>query len=445
MSPSGQVEQAVEEQETPRRRRLKLLLQLGNLVVLVVLLLLYLVYAVQTEQQPVAGWVAETPLESFSRSLAPLLWERKEAFQQQVRERPLSPAEKQQAANIAQRMQVIRPTHAVVLKDQRRLLGKLSAGDGSYVMTEFDGETFVVHEFQESDIAWRNPIVFPEWELTPRDYRFLFQFEDYQAYLVPPYLIVSRTGFAQVQQLTFTLSTLAEEYVRLFGSVCHQTELERTVHVALFPDRQTFLRETQASSEAHLVNSTGFFNKNGNSLYLYEQATAYGHLSGAAAMSGGPDYPLQVIRHEGAHQLAVRLGVLPREREIPFWLEEGMPSYCESSPAGQPLSDHLEVLRQASASGTLRDWQELLMVGSSERKQMAEPALCYAQAWLLMHYLMEPPRRTRFYSFLLHWQSSPPAEPTQHVQRLLNFLEIPASNLQSQLEAHLEQLLEEST
>jgi hypothetical protein len=339
-----------------------------------------------------------------------------------------------QVTPLAARMEAIRATHAVLLRDGRSLFGRLKqAEDGGYLLSTFGGQTYETLTLAEADIVWRKAMVYADTPLTPRDWRFLLAYQRYNPYYLPPYLFASYSGFGRVQELFLVLSVLQDEFRLEFGPLCEEADTPVTIHVCLFPDQATFVQEAAGRGDFMLINAVGFFHRDDNRLYLYDRAP------GAAPAERPPGLSARdhaIVRHEGAHQLVAALGVFPEGSAFPFWLEEGLAQYCETAPFGGAEPSRAALLVQARDDGRLLPWPELLTLASERRGTLTadQLAIAYAQSWLIFRHLMAKPTRPAFLRYLLALQqadwTTPPAHPEQD---LLNTLGLPASKCYAQL------------
>ncbi len=430
-----------------KKKRWRLILQLGNLVLLVLILGLYTVYAVQNEQPPVYGWVADTPVERAARFIGPALWMQHRKVSDQYRDRPLTDAEAKRAEGIQRRMARIVPSHVVVRSDGAIVYGKLSEHRGPdglpfYLVNEFDGRAFKQHRLVPSDLRRQAELGISEEPLAPRDWRFLLDHEELgNPYFLAPYVFVSAGDFATVHEVYLTLSLLQDQMVRTFRPLMADTELAEHVHVWLAADHHSYVEAARSGDSVELVNSIGFFRRNGRQLYLFLR-DRNPHLSptrGDEARSGQVDS--RAVRHEGAHLLSLVLNILDDEQRVPFWLEEGLAQYFETPTPGALDIARIGLLQQALRDGELVPWQELLALSRVEEAESSSGSvgLAYAQAWWFFRHAMSPRHRHGFLNYLAIRQTQQvPTEPEGHEIFLMNILRTTASKFHAELEEELE-------
>jgi hypothetical protein len=110
------------------------------------------------------------------------------------------------------------------------------------------------------------------------------------------------------------------------------------------------------------------------------------------------------VMHEVAHQLSFNCGMLNRDGDVPFWLAEGLATYCEATEngawqgIGEPNPERIMPLAvQINGHAPfikLRD----LMERDDWLKEAKTALLAYAQSWALFKMLMEerPAQLRRF-------------------------------------------------
>ncbi|GIW87579.1 MAG: hypothetical protein KatS3mg108_1903 [Isosphaeraceae bacterium] len=113
------------------------------------------------------------------------------------------------------------------------------------------------------------------------------------------------------------------------------------------------------------------------------------------------------LHHEATHQLCFHCGLLEPRADVPLAISEGLAVYGEvrrpggRTPVGALNAERLAVLNTAARSGqTLIPMRRLVV----EDRLFADPEtrqLAYAQAWLLIHWLMQQrPRQARLATYL---------------------------------------------
>ncbi len=101
------------------------------------------------------------------------------------------------------------------------------------------------------------------------------------------------------------------------------------------------------------------------------------------------------VMHEVAHQLSFNCGLLNRNGDTPFWLAEGLATYCEATEngawqgIGEPNPERIQALipavRGQAAFIKLRD----LLERDDWMKDVKTALMAYSQSWALFKMLME--------------------------------------------------------
>src|SRR5262249_4819262 len=110
---------------------------------------------------------------------------------------------------------------------------------------------------------------------------------------------------------------------------------------------------------------------------------------------------LRVLAHEATHQLTFNTGLLRRGGDVPTSIMEGLARYGEvRKPAGRTAPGQINHMCLQDLAQTRRvPWISVAalleddgaMTGASGPQARI---LAYAEAWLLVHYLMNDPART---------------------------------------------------
>ena len=110
------------------------------------------------------------------------------------------------------------------------------------------------------------------------------------------------------------------------------------------------------------------------------------------------------VMHEVAHQLSFNCGMLNREADVPFWVAEGLATYCEATEngawqgIGEPNPERIQALAPAVHGQApfikLRDLAER----DDWMRDTRTALMAYAQGWALFKMLMEerPAQLRRF-------------------------------------------------
>jgi Protein of unknown function (DUF1570) len=127
------------------------------------------------------------------------------------------------------------------------------------------------------------------------------------------------------------------------------------------------------------------------------------------------------IAHEVTHQLTFNTGPLDRRGDVPHAIGEGLAQYGEirkntgRSALGQPHEANLYTLVRARRFGP--PWYSLTELLTNDRLFVSAASvplqqLAYAQAWLLIHYLMKD--RSRLERFRAYLEAIRPRTDPQH-------------------------------
>ena len=421
---------AAPEATRPRRRG-RLLLQALNLLALVALVAIYLVYVVEQQREPVYSWIADTPIESLGLELAPLFWRQKHRIAKSAQETPLLLEEGPQSELILKRMDTIRPTHVVVLEGGEQLFGRLRQdrkSDAVMHLTQYEAGKFRARSFAKKKIVMRRPIVFPAESLTAADMRFLLEYADYDHYFLPPYVFVTPAGFGRALEVFRLLNELGTEFRREFASLIDGNAPPPHIHVCLFTNEQDYAHAAGSSSDFRLINSQGFYRKQDNALFLVDRTPAGSRSGDLTQLLPGdngkagtvpPDSlfntnTAMVCRHEGAHQLAAAWRVFSASTAVPFWLEEGLAQYCETSPLGGAGPGRLALLADADEAGALIPWNHVLgLLGSDLTQDPKAEKLAYAQSWMIFRRVMSREYKHLFFKYLLDVRQGAATSPGQ--------------------------------
>ncbi|OVE81880.1 hypothetical protein BVY04_02215 [bacterium M21] len=384
---------------SPRKRTLRRCLQVANLLALLLLLLLYLLHCVEKQSGPVYRTVKETPVERFALRLLPRLWRHRSFLERQAMQGSLNSTERMQTKILLQRMELIRPTHAVRLTTGEFLFGKLKHhGDKKFELTEYDGAVIRKRPINRQEIGERKPLTPPAFPFDERDLRFLLSHEMANHFDLHPYLFAADTNYAAALETFAGLSILHDDFCSTFAPLINPAHEEVKVHVRLFDSPQIFMQQATAFESSRLINADAFFHKPDNTFYLLRPPPTC-----KQKRQGKPGQHLTNARHEGTHHLAQALGLWKGFAQSPFWLDEGLAQYCETQPFGDDQPEKYALLRTATKEGK-RIPLELLVAlpnEAADRLPAWKLELAYAESWLLVRYLMAPERRLRFFSYLL--------------------------------------------
>jgi len=154
-----------------------------------------------------------------------------------------------------------------------------------------------------------------------------------------------------------------------------------------------------------------------------------------------------VVQHETAHQVFFNAGVLVRGGQNPAWLVEGLAMLFETPPTGMRsgigvvnslrLRDFRatvgvgdsgqgnspDVVLTAMAKGRIAPLRELLTDRALFETRGRDAAVCYAEAWALVHYLHRT-RTKEFAEYLRRISARPPDRPVSKPQEIAEFEEV---------------------
>jgi hypothetical protein len=101
------------------------------------------------------------------------------------------------------------------------------------------------------------------------------------------------------------------------------------------------------------------------------------------------------VMHEVAHQLSFNCGMLNREADVPFWVAEGLATYCEATEngawqgIGEPNPERImPLVGPARGQGPLIKLSDLV-TRDDWMRDTKTALLAYAQSWALFKMLME--------------------------------------------------------
>ena len=115
----------------------------------------------------------------------------------------------------------------------------------------------------------------------------------------------------------------------------------------------------------------------------------------------------KVIRHEGGHQLFHLTGITPFGVYAGGWLIEGLATYSETDPIGEPHEHALMVLRFELEKNELMPLEYLLNFALGTSFHKLDPMyarLAYAQSWAFTHFLMHGGYKEAFFNFLKEYR-----------------------------------------
>lgn len=253
------------------------------------------------------------------------------------------------------------------------------------------------------------------------------------------YLLLHDTGDAPIhesrkqsraEERLQLLETVYEAFLMRFWSAgVELTVPKERMQVVLFQQYDDYLAFAQSISPS-LSSTAGFYDPKCNIAFFFDQGThdAYRSLKSllesyealAASLKGSRSpaegdavrsaktfgllvqveqekQDIEVVSHEGTHQLASNTGLQPRDVLTPSWLAEGLATYFESPDEatwagfGAVNDSRLEWYREFAKVDRERSNIDFI-VGDEVFDLAASHGAtlhAYAQAWALTHFLME--------------------------------------------------------
>lgn len=225
------------------------------------------------------------------------------------------------------------------------------------------------------------------------------------------------------------LETVYEAFMMRFWAAGVELAIPKErMKVVLFHEHTKYL-EFSTSIDPSLSSTAGFYDPKSNIAFFYDQGThevykslesltkQYRDLAESIRRSGGKPgdavrsaetmallmlveqekEDIEVVSHEGTHQLASNTGLLPRDVMVPSWVHEGLATYFE-------CPDEAEWAGFGSVNDTRLDWYKELFAADPEKSNIdfivgdeifdlarshGARLHAYGQAWALTHYLME--------------------------------------------------------
>ncbi|OQA25531.1 MAG: hypothetical protein BWY59_01745 [Verrucomicrobia bacterium ADurb.Bin345] len=331
-----------------------------------------------------------------------------------------------------------RPTHRLELKDGNEWIGRLLEETAAHVVfSETYGESGGVSvSVPRSQIRSIRVLDTKPPAVSYRDVRFRMEFPALRFYKRAPYSILTDESYFRVEATVNELVRLYREFIVVFGDLVTVTNRMDDIQLLFFSQAESY-RAYQEQYAPHMPNSTGFYNPWVDRLVVFNQVTAP-HVSRARdwvareearyreQYAGQPRAQEQIgdwrrrtdaeiarfaevqtlntIRHEGAHQLFFSLGVHSAHRIENEWVFEGLAVYCETGRPGEKDAGRVRALREAEAAGRLIPLADLVDLRSPlGLGAVGDPArvdLAYAQAWSLVHFLMQDAYRESFFRYL---------------------------------------------
>jgi len=241
----------------------------------------------------------------------------------------------------------------------------------------------------------------------------------------PLYTLVTDQSADEVEMTLRVLHELRHQFERHFAALLDTSLAPTDIEVIFFGHEANFRRYARRTAPA-LADSAGFFAHSNHRLVLLNQlgTVRYRQFQNRLAaqeqklrVSHEPQasqqlaawrsqvtlearrLTVQLIRHEGAHQLFAAYGLPPAAP----WLSEGLAQYCEPAVMGERHPVLADRLVKFHRTGQLLPLDELLTHDAPAGFLALAPAqieVAYAQSWGLVYRLMQPDYRPAFENLL---------------------------------------------
>lgn len=181
--------------------------------------------------------------------------------------------------------------------------------------------------------------------------------------------------------------------------------LKQPLIAVLFKTRKEYLEATKNEVGVALAWSAGMYSPLTNRFYMYDafegnlarQTTIPLNASTGATRQGSPADPrnVELVIHEGTHQLAFNFGLHHRHANNPVWLVEGLATYFEaadeSASEGWRRAGEINPYRLAEFARmlpTLKPGFLDELITNDRIYSEGNVGEAYAQGWALTYYLM---------------------------------------------------------
>jgi len=423
----------------------KVFLAFRLLVLLAVLAGAYLLFHMARSGDPRFFWFLTT---RPGRELAKLLrWNA--VFQtQEIPNKPdaeLTEAERAVKAALANDVAQGVPTHRLIFSTGKVMTGKIVRETSDFIVFResygHSGSLDVnVAKTRISTIEILDPAA-PE--ITYSDILFKQEFAAMKLYKRMPYTFVTDDSYFQVEHAIRALGEMYAGFSKTFAPLIRKPLTKGGAQVLFFSREEQF-KTYQDRYAPHLASAAGFYSPALDRLVIYNQLSSTnfavvrheissmssGYRNGSASasergairvweqdqgrvLSGiAEQQTMSVVRHEGAHQLFHACGVHSPYRTEGNWLLEGLACYCETAHIGDKDPWRTEALRNAAKTKKLIPLDKLVnsrsyngLAGAAGAEQVE---LAYNQSWALVHMLMQPEHREKFFGYIRHLR-----EPTK--------------------------------
>lgn len=329
------------------------------------------------------------------------------------------------------------PLHRIVLVNGDSMEGRIIRESADTIVFEqAHGDGGLTLTLARRRVSRIERVSKPAYRITQRDVRFRMEFPHHRFFKKPPYVFATDSSFDEVERAIAALDELLLQFRARFGELITRPALGSGIQVVFFSREEPF-RSYQRKHAPDIDNATGFYSPRMDRLVILNawseawrrdaierldqaldeyrareggtlnepQVAAWRARAESRLRASAEEQTMATIRHEGAHQLFYTTGVHSRFRAENDWLVEGLAVYCETPVPGQTDPFRARLLKEEMRRGRLlalenlvnaRDVSGLQSLGSNP----LTADLAYSQAWALVRYLMEEPRRAAFFGYL---------------------------------------------
>lgn len=303
-------------------------------------------------------------------------------------------------------------------------------------------------------------------EISLRDIRFHMEFPDKQFYKKPPYTLVTDESFFAVEYIVDELRVLYTQITQEFAPLIVSSERVADIQLLIFSNSKEY-EDFRTRDAPRLKGCSGFYSHRAKRMTVYHQrdadwvkdgnrqidaiekeymgkvkstreweqlrqwkSSAQGELLGQASKA-----TQRVIRHEGSHQLFFELGIQNSLQMRRGWVTEGLATYCETAHVGWFNESRMEELKPALMNGGLIPFRTILAAPYYDN------SLAYAEAWALIHMLMQPEYRSDFFTYLDWLRKHPYGLTSDPVQEICQFLSLSSEELEELWKAYMDKLV----
>lgn len=330
-----------------------------------------------------------------------------------------------------------RPSHRLILDSGEKLTGRLLEVTPTYArfMETYGSSGVMAARISRGRIRAIEMMDHEIPAITYRDVRLKMEFPDFEFYLRAPYTVITDENYFHVQHSVLLLRRLHAAFTETYGSLITRPERGQGIQLLFFEEEEHY--QQYANTYAPLLEHTsGFYSPKLDRLTIFNQITS-GQLKDAkrelkrrerlyhrraedrgdyerlrlwrsdaerSILRHAEEQTRYTLRHEGTHQLLFTYGIHSTHHAENSWLIEGIPVYCEGTRLGELHRERVALLKGAQQSGKWiplaelvdsRNPRGLFVFGGEEKVHLA-----YSEAWVLVHFLMQPKYRNRFFSYI---------------------------------------------